>query len=48
MTKPACRSAIVGVGYSKVLRDKGIDGWPPAVKASRIVIAHTGSLALTV
>ena len=26
MSKSAGRSAIVGVGYSKILRDKGIDG----------------------
>ncbi|MBV9516369.1 MAG: thiolase family protein, partial [Mycobacteriaceae bacterium] len=42
MTTPAGRSAIVGVGYSKILRDKGIDGRPLAVEASRTAIADAG------
>ena len=36
------RSAVVGVGYSKILRDKGIDGRPLAVEASRAAIADAG------
>jgi acetyl-CoA acetyltransferase len=42
MTKSASQSAIVGVGYSKILRDKGIDGRPLAVDASRQAIADAG------
>jgi acetyl-CoA acetyltransferase len=42
MSKSAGRSAIVGVGYSKILRDKGIDGRPLAVEASRAAIADAG------
>jgi hypothetical protein len=42
MSKSAGRSAIVGVGYSKILRDKGIDGRPLAVEASRTAIADAG------
>lgn len=42
MTKSASKSAIVGVGYSKILRDKGIDGRPLAVAASRAAIADAG------
>ncbi|HEY6650232.1 MAG TPA: thiolase family protein, partial [Mycobacterium sp.] len=42
MSKSASRSAIVGVGYSKILRDKGIDGRPLAVRASRAAIADAG------
>src|SRR6201998_3798790 len=42
MTKSASQSAIVGVGYSKILRDKGIDGRPLAVEASRAAIADAG------
>ena len=42
MSKSASRSAIVGVGYSKILRDKGIDGRPLAVEASRTAIADAG------
>ncbi len=42
MSKSAGRSAIVGVGYSKILRDKGIDGRPLAVEASRSAIADAG------
>jgi len=36
------KSAVVGVGYSKILRDKGIDGRPLAVAASRAAIADAG------
>src|ERR1700721_3046980 len=36
------KSAVVGVGYSKILRDKGIDGRPLAVAASRTAIADAG------
>ena len=42
MSKSASRSAIVGVGYSKIVRDKGIDGRPLAVEASRTAIADAG------
>ena len=42
MSNSAVRSAIVGVGYSKILRDKGIDGRPLAVEASRAAIADAG------
>ncbi len=42
MSTSAGRSAIVGVGYSKILRDKGIDGRPLAVEASRSAIADAG------
>jgi acetyl-CoA acetyltransferase len=42
VSKSASRSAIVGVGYSKILRDKGIDGRPLAVEASRAAIADAG------
>jgi hypothetical protein len=42
MSNSAGRSAIVGVGYSKILRDKGIDGRPLAVEASRAAIADAG------
>jgi hypothetical protein len=38
----ARQSAVVGVGYSKILRDKGIDGRPLAVEASRTAIADAG------
>jgi acetyl-CoA acetyltransferase len=36
------KSAVVGVGYSKICRDKGIDGRPLAVAASRAAIADAG------
>ena len=42
MSKSAGRSAIVGIGYSKILRNKGIDGRPLAVEASRSAIADAG------
>jgi len=42
MSASACRSAIVGIGYSKILRDKGIDGRPLAVEAARTAIADAG------
>ncbi len=42
MSNSAGRSAIVGVGYSKILRDKGIDGRSLAVQASRAAIADAG------
>ena len=42
VSNSAGRSAIVGVGYSKILRDKGIDGRPLAVEASRAAIADAG------
>jgi len=42
VSNSAGRSAIVGVGYPKILRDKGIDGRPLAVEASRAAIADAG------
>lgn len=36
------RSAVVGVGYSEIRRDKGIDGRPLAIAASRAAIADAG------
>jgi 3-oxoacyl-[acyl-carrier-protein] synthase III len=36
------KSAVVGVGYSKILREKGIDGRTLAVEASRRAIADAG------
>ena len=36
------KSAVLGVGYSKILRDKGIDGRPLAVAASRAAITDAG------
>jgi hypothetical protein len=39
------KSAVVGVGFSKILRDKGIDGRPLAVAASRAAIAGAGPAA---
>jgi acetyl-CoA acetyltransferase len=36
------KSAVVGVGYSKIRRDKGIDGRPLAVAAARAAIADAG------
>jgi acetyl-CoA acetyltransferase len=36
------KSAVVGVGYSKIRREKGIDGRPLAVEASRAAITDAG------
>jgi acetyl-CoA acetyltransferase len=36
------KSAVVGVGYSKIRREKGIDGRPLAVAASRAAITDAG------
>src|SRR5215211_4712027 len=36
------KSAVLGVGYSKIRREKGIDGRPLAVEASRAAIADAG------
>ena len=36
------KSAVVGVGYSEIRRDKGIDGRPLAIAASRAAIADAG------
>lgn len=39
------KSAVVGVGYSKICREKGIDGRPLAVAASRAAISDAGLTA---
>jgi acetyl-CoA acetyltransferase len=39
------KSAVVGVGYSKIYREKGIDGRRLAVEASRIAMADAGLTA---
>jgi acetyl-CoA acetyltransferase len=36
------KSAVVGLGYSKIRREKGIDGRPLAVEASRAAITDAG------
>ena len=45
MSKSVSRSAIVGVGYSKILRDKGIDGRSVAVEGSLPLNTSGGQLA---
>jgi hypothetical protein len=42
VSKTAGRCAIVAIGYSKILRDNGIDGRPLAMEASQAAIVGAG------